>query len=118
MRSTVASCVAALALGAGCTGSIGDETAIPTTTGTERGAAGAPRPAAPGEPIPAGGAPPAAPPITPLAPPAGTLTAGPMPVRALTEREYRNTVRDLLGVEPNGVDLPLDERSRWGFAEA
>jgi len=44
------------------------------------------------------------------------LAAGPMPVRRLTQREYENTVRDLLGAAfPAGVDLQIDSDPVSGF---
>jgi hypothetical protein len=69
---------AALALALGCTGSVADPGA--------------------GTPPPVGGsvAPPAAPGQQPVA--AGTVSAAVAPMRRLTRAQYRNTVRDLLGV--------------------
>jgi hypothetical protein len=41
--------------------------------------------------------------------------AGPAPLRRLTQEQYRNTVRELLGIKELGTDLPVDEGSAGFF---
>jgi hypothetical protein len=41
--------------------------------------------------------------------------AGPAPLRRLTQEQYRNTVRQLLGVTDLGTDLPVDEGTAGFF---
>src|SRR5689334_7239360 len=43
-------------------------------------------------------------------------TAAAAPLRRLTQEQYRNTVRDLLGVSATGVTLPVDEGTAGFFA--
>ncbi len=42
-------------------------------------------------------------------------SAGPAPLRRLTQEQYRNTVRQLLGVKDLGTDLPVDEGTAGFF---
>jgi hypothetical protein len=48
--------------------------------------------------------------------PAAPLRAAPAPLRRLTAEQYRHSVRDLLGVGTDGVQLPLDEGTAGFFA--
>lgn len=46
-----------------------------------------------------------------------TLQLAPSPLRRLTRFEYRNSVRDLLGVDPSAADeLPVDEKITDGYS--
>ena len=94
----------------GCTGTIGD------SPGNEGNAPDEPKgnaPPRPGAPPASGSSPmPGVPPVGPSAKPPATCGKGPLvpssSLRRLTDTEYENTVRDLLGSLPAGLDLPGD----------
>lgn len=101
-----------LALGAGCSGTLGPNTGSPTG-GTPTGVAGSGN-ASGGAGVGGGtggitGTPGAAGTSGPLASCPSTAIA-PTPLRRLTRFEYTNAVRDLLGVDPSPANsLPADE---------
>jgi hypothetical protein len=92
-----------------CSGSVGDR------PGSDPGAGGGPSPAGPGQPgpggatlSPGGGSPGGGGTQAPV--PAGTVQAAVAPLRRLSADQYRNTVRDLLGLaERPAVALPADD---------
>jgi hypothetical protein len=103
-------CVASLLvlLASACSGSIQKPDPEQTDPGSPPGVGDPGNPSVPGGSNGGGGAgsPPAAPANQP----------GPAPLRRLTVREYRNTVRDLLGVNPTMVaDLGIDQEA-GGFS--
>ncbi|HLZ07699.1 MAG TPA: DUF1587 domain-containing protein, partial [Chloroflexota bacterium] len=113
LRASLLASTCSLALLA-CTGSIGDtgsgSTDGPGTTGrpTGSGMTGGPSTGAGGS-VGAGGS-------------SGTgdpNAAGPMPLRRLTNREYNNTVRDLLGDATQPANqFPSDRDSTFAFRRA
>ena len=112
--------VATPLVGVGCTGAIGD----PNGSGRAPGA-GEPGPGPAGQPsVPTPGVPNSTGPAA--VPGAGALNdndsvPGPAPIRRLTRLEYENTLRDLLGVQPNvlgALQLGSDaESGRAGFVK-
>jgi hypothetical protein len=122
--------VATLVLGAGCIGSIGSGgseppgggPALPGTPGNQPGNPGNPGTPGSNPGSMVGGAPtmPGKPGDQPSAArPGDPNTAGPMPLRRLTRREYNNTIRDLLGDTSKPADsFPPDQESDFTFRRA
>ena len=125
MRRPALFSVATLVLGAaGCMGGIGGQGGPGSGSG---GGENPGQPVQPGQPNPGnnsmvGGAPtmPGKPGDSPSnARPADPSTAGPMPLRRLTRREYNNTVKDLLGDTSRPADsFPPDHEAEFTFKRA
>ncbi len=134
MKRPVLLSIALLLAAPACTGSIGDS--LPggssgpgAPASGQPGPGGQPAPGAPGAPSTGSPAQPGNPSMTaaptmpgkpgddPIATkPADPNTAGPLPLRRLTKREYNNTVRDLLGDASNPADaFPPDRDSDFHF---
>ena len=121
-RTALLSATLGAALGMGCVGSIGDQSSSgdkiddPANPGAPGGMGGPSRPPLPG--LPPGTAPPGTPGAMPGTPakPADPLAAGTQALRRLDQREYNNTVRDLLGDTTRPADkFPSDKDSEFAF---